>query len=416
MRFYSLPALALCVALTSTAPMTVWAQTVEIRTLDDALRIAEANSPRIRAADARREGATGDRMQAGAWPNPELFVDAENFAGSKEYRGTNNIELTAGLSQRIEIGGKRQARIDAAEAGLTLAAHDRTADQLALRDDVAKAYINALYAARLVALEDDRLKNAQSLAGAIRERVQNGRESPVQSRKTDITLAAAQVASQKAQRELQGNRAALTALLGVSNVALAVNSGWFDRIGDVPDVSPDEAALAENPDFARLNATIAQARAGVDRERAANVPDPTLRAGMRRYNEDGGNALVVGLSIPIPVFDQNSGNILRARQDLNRAEAEADAMRLTLLGNLVRARQTLLAAHSEAEAMGKTIIPAADEAAAAAREGYSAGKFGFLDLLDAQRTQFDVKAQHATALRDYHLARIELMRLVGRTY
>lgn len=412
MRFYSLPALALCVALTSTAT----AQTVEIRTLDDALRIAEANSPRIRAADARREGATGDRMQAGIRPNPELFVDAENFAGNKEYRGTNNIELTAGLSQRIEIGGKRQARIDAAEAGLTLAAHDRNADQLALREDIARAYVNVLYSARLVVLEDERLKNAQSLAGAIRERVQNGRESPIQSRKTDITLAAAQVASQKAQRELQGNRATLTALLGVPSVELAVNSGWFDRIGAVPEVSPDEGALAENPDFARLSATIALARAGVDRERAAGVPDPTLSAGMRRYREDASNALVVGLSIPIPVFDQNSGNILKARQDLNRAEAEADTMRLTLLGSLAKARQTLIAAHREAETIGTTITPAADEAAAAAREGYTAGKFGFLDLLDAQRTQFDVKAQHATALRDYHLARIELMRLVGRTY
>lgn len=82
MRFYSLSALALCVALTSTA----YAQTVEIRTLDDALRIAETNSPRIRAADARREGATGDRMQASAWPNPELFVDAENFAGSVRHQ------------------------------------------------------------------------------------------------------------------------------------------------------------------------------------------------------------------------------------------------------------------------------------------------------------------------------------------
>lgn len=412
MRSLSLFALSICVV----AAIPAFAQPVQIRTLDDAIRVGEANSPRIRAANARREGASGDRMQAGAWPNPELFVDAENFAGSKEYRGTNNIELTAGLSQRIEIGGKRQARIDAADAGLTLASHDRNADQLSLREDIARAYVNTLYSARVVELEGERLKNAQSLAGAVRERVQNGREPPIQSRKTDITLAAAQVASQKAQRELQGNRATLTALLGLPGVELVTNSGWFDRIGDVPDVSPDEAALADNPDFARLSASIAQARAGVDRERAAGVPDPTVRAGMRRYNEDGGNALVVGLSIPIPVFDQNSGNILRARQDLNRAEAEADTMRLTLLGNLARARQTLLAAHGEAETMGKTIIPAADEAAQAAREGYTAGKFGFLDLLDAQRTQFDVKAQHATALKDYHLARIELMRLVGRTY
>lgn len=412
MRFHNLFASAVCVALAVPA----YAQTVEIRTLDDALRIAEANSPRIRAADARREGATGERLQAGVWPNPELFVDAENFAGSKSYSGSNNLELTAGLSQRIEVGGKRQARIDAADAGLVLAAKDREADQLALREDVAKAYVNTLYSARLVALENDRLANARALAGAVRERVQNGREPPIQSRKSDVALASAEVASQKVQREYDGNRSAFASLLGLRTVELVANSGWFDRIGDVPEVAPDENALAENPDFSRLSATIARARAGVDAERAAGVPDPTIRAGMRRYREDDSNALVVGVSIPIPVFDQNSGNILKARQALNQAEAEAETMRLTLLGNLAKARQTLLAAHREAQTMRQTIIPAADETAQAAREGYTAGKFGFLDLLDAQRTQFDVKAQHAAALRDYHLARIDLMRLVGRTY
>lgn len=412
MRSFSLLVPAFCVALTATAQ----AQPVEIRTLDDALRIAEANSPRIRAADARRETATGVRLQAGVWPNPELFVDAENFGGTKEYRGSNSIELTAGLSQKIEIGGKRQARIDAAEAGLILAAKDRDADLLALREDVARSYVNALYSARLVALENDRLTNARALAGAVRERVQNGREPPIQSRKSDVALASAEVASQKVQREYDGNRAAFAALLGSRNIELIANSGWFDRIGDVPEVAPDETALAENPDFSRLNASIALARAGVDAERAANVPDPTVRAGMRRYREDDSSALVIGLSIPIPVFDQNSGNILKARQTLNQAEAEAETMRLTLLGYLAKARQTLIAAHREAETMGKTIIPAADETAQAAHEGYTAGKFGFLDLLDAQRTQFDVKAQHAAALRDYHLSRIELMRLVGRTY
>ncbi|MEL3891679.1 TolC family protein [Ferrovibrio sp. MS7] len=387
-----------------------------IGSLEEALRIGEANSPRLRVAEARREAAGGDRLQAEARPNPELFVDADNFAGSKSYRGSRNIEVAAGISQTIEMGGKREARIGFADAGLALAGHERDVDQLALREEIARGYVSALYAARVVALEGDRLKNAQALAGAVRERVQNGREPPFQARKSEIAQAAAEVATQKAEREYAAVLATLAGSLGVTRIDLANDGGWFERSGALPNVGPDEESLRANPDFSRAGAAIAQARTAIAKEQSAAVPDPTLRAGIRRYNEDDSNAFMVGISIPIPVFDSNRGGIQRARQELVRAEAEADALRLNLLASLAKARQSLQAAHREVEVLSRTIIPAADETYAAAAEGYAAGKFGFLDLLDAQRTQFDVKAQHATALRDYHLARIELMRLAGRTY
>ncbi|WP_428245479.1 TolC family protein [Ferrovibrio sp.] len=389
---------------------------VRIGSLEEALRVGEENSPRLRAAEARREAAGGDRLQAEARPNPELFVDADNFAGSKGYRGSRNIEVAAGISQTIEMGGKREARIGFADAGLALAGIERDVDQLSLREEIARGYVQALYAARVVVLEADRLKNAEALAGAVRERVQNGREPPFQARKSEIAQAAAGVASQKAEREYAAALAGFAGSLGVMRAELASDAGWFERIGSLPNVGPDEATLRANPDFSRATAAAAQARAAIAKEQAAAVPDPTLRAGIRRYNEDDSNAFMVGISIPIPVFDSNRGGIQRARQDLVRAEAEADMLRLNLLASLAKARQTLQAAYREVEALSRTIIPAADETYAAAAEGYAAGKFGFLDLLDAQRTQFDVKAQHATALRDYHLARIELMRLAGRTY
>jgi cobalt-zinc-cadmium efflux system outer membrane protein len=391
-------------------------QVVRIGSLEEALRVGEENSPRLRAAEARREAAGGDRLQAEARPNPELFVDADNFAGSKGYRGSRNIEVAAGISQTIEMGGKREARIGFADAGVALAGIERDVDQLSLREEIARGYVQALYAARVVVLEADRLKNAEALAGAVRERVQNGREPPFQARKSEIAQAAAGVASQKAEREYAAALAGLAGSLGVMRAELAGDAGWFERIGSLPNVGPDEATLRANPDFSRATAAAAQARAAIAKEQAAAVPDPTLRAGIRRYNEDDSNAFMVGISIPIPVFDSNRGGIQRARQDLVRAEAEADMLRLNLLASLAKARQTLQAAYREVEALSRTIIPAADETYAAAAEGYAAGKFGFLDLLDAQRTQFDVKAQHASALRDYHLARIELMRLAGRTY
>lgn len=412
MRLFAFIAISFCVLQAELAD----AQTIQLRNLEDALRIGEESSPRIRAADARRESAGGDRMQAEALPNPELFIDSDGFGGSKDYRGTRKIEVAAGVAQKIELGGKRQARIGIADVGIALATHEQRADHLNFREEIARAFVQALYAARLTALESDRLQNAIALSQAVRERVQNGREPAVQQRKSDITLASAELASQKAQREYQASLSQLGAILGAGPVEVVASTDWFDRIGTVPDIRSGDEALQDNPDFLRLKASIDQARAGIAKEESMAMPDVTMRAGMRRYNEDDSTAFLVGVSIPIPVFDTNRGGIARARQDLIRAEADAQALRLTLLGNLGKARHNILASHREVETMRAIIAPAADESLAAVREGYAAGKFGFLDLLDAQRTQFDVQAQLAIALRDYHLARIELMRLVGRTY
>jgi cobalt-zinc-cadmium efflux system outer membrane protein len=386
-----------------------------VRSLEDALTLGAQHSPRIRAADARVGAAAGDRLQAGAWPNPEVFVDGENFGGSGDYRGTRSLELTAGLAQRIELGGKRQARIDVADAGLKLAEHERNSEILALREEIARAYIEALYAARVSAVESGRLNNARAIASAVRERVRYGREPPVQLGKSEIALASAQVAQQRAFREFQAAEALLAGKIGLPAVQLATDTAWLDRTEKEPEGAGD-LALENNPDYARLAAATVQARAAVTRDEAEAVPDPTVRAGVRRFRETDSSAFLVGISIPLPVFDRNAGAIQRAQQELVRAEAEAEATRLSMRASFVRAREALRAAEREVEVMRSTILPAAEQALAAAQEGYEAGKFGFLDLLDAQRTAFDVNAQLAAALRDYHLSRIELMRLVGRTY
>src|SRR3546814_15290238 len=103
-----------------------------------------------------------------------------------------------------------------------------------------------------------------------------------------------------------------------SDLSLQLQTGWLDEIGAVPDIAPDEASLAVNPKYALITVAIERARAGIAVATAAAVPDPTLRAGFRRYNDDDSSAIVVGVSVPIPVFDRNRGAILEARQSLDR--------------------------------------------------------------------------------------------------
>jgi cobalt-zinc-cadmium efflux system outer membrane protein len=248
----------------------------------------------------------------------------------------------------------------------------------------------------------------------VEARVEAGKEAAIQTQRIDILRTTAAIAAQKARGAYQASLAELAALLNRPPDSLRLQAGWLDQVGEMPDVAPDLESLAMNPKYALISAAIRRAQASVAVATSAAVPDPTLRAGFRRYNDNDSSALVVGLSVPIPVFDRNRGAILEAQQLLIRAEAEQEAARLEILGDLAKSRTAALTAYQQVQTLKSTVEPAANRALSAARDGYQTGKFDFLNLLDAQRTRFEIEEQLAGALEDYHLARIALTSLVGR--
>jgi len=124
-------------------------------------------------------------------------------------------------------------------------------------------------------------------------------------------------------------------------------------------------------------------------------------------------ALVVGFSIPLPAFNRNQGGILEAEHRLTKAEEDRRSAEVRIATALNTAYQQLSAAHAEVSALRQEVLPGAQSAYDAAREGYRLGKFGFLDVLDAQRTLFGAKTQYLLAQADYHKAVAEVERLIG---
>ncbi|MFC7694075.1 TolC family protein [Paeniroseomonas aquatica] len=123
---------------------------------------------------------------------------------------------------------------------------------------------------------------------------------------------------------------------------------------------------------------------------------------------------MLGLSVPLPVFDRNQGNILRAGAELNRAEADAERGRLYLDAALADAERRLDQAWRAADSLRRIVLPAALEAAGFAREGYAEGKFSLLEVLDAQRVLSDVREQLNGSLLEVQQLRADLARLRGR--
>src|SRR3546814_13174178 len=97
---------------------------------------ADARSPRVVAAEAEVEAARGRQRQAGYRFNPILNVDVENFAGTGPYSGLNGLESTVSVNQRLDIGGRRRARMTLADAEF-LAAQYRL--EIVRADQIARA-------------------------------------------------------------------------------------------------------------------------------------------------------------------------------------------------------------------------------------------------------------------------------------
>jgi cobalt-zinc-cadmium efflux system outer membrane protein len=362
MRLHHAVALAMSIAGAPAA----WAQTTPAATSsflhttsltpDAAIALALDAAPRGQAARARLLAAAGAVDQADTSPNPEIGIEMENVAGTGPYRDFRSSERTYSLSQTVELGGKRTRRTDVARAAHDAAAADLALARLDLAREVRLAFSEMVAATRRVDLARDGLRLAVAVQEAIKARVEAGREAPIQAGRADIARRQAQLALDQASRRLTNGRQVLAGLTGLSAAALTVEDAWFTRIG-----TDDPAAAGEAVDLRRRQADVARGRAELSVEQAKPIPDVTLSAGFRQFRESRDSAFLVGVSVPIPIFDSNRGGIARARAELVAAEADLAAERIDLDRRRDAARTNLAAARDSARALQDSIIPTAEQ-------------------------------------------------------
>ena len=246
------------------------------------------------------------------------------------------------------------------------------------------------------------------LKGSKRERLPHWRKFRLKSALTTMRIEMAQT-----EREMETARKRLAATWGSLSPAFEKVSGEFDTLAPIPEQEQIQSLISQNPDIARWETEIAKARAAIKLNDANAIPDVTLGAGPRYFNETNDNALVMGISMPIPLFNRNQGERLEARHNLSKAEEQRKAAHIKVLMDLAQAYQELSSAYLSAAALKENALPGAQSAFDAAQEGYREGKFSYLQVIDAQRTFFEIKRQYVTALADYHKAKANIERLIG---
>jgi len=385
-------------------------------TMGAALQRALATSPRLTAAERNVGIARGQRIQSGALINPEISYDQDDSFGSGAYRGTRSAESALQISQMFELWGKRDARIAAGQAGLDTAAIERQAVRLEVLSEAAIAFLNVLGLQRRIEILDEQVDAIDKLTPLLQRRVDAGASSIAETGRAEVASALVKADRERTKASLATARRELAILIGDTAPKFSAVSGRLDSIGRPPSFQAVVTAIDANPQLVRWQAIYAQRNAQLILARLKPYPDVNLSVGWRRYNETGDNAVRLAVSVPIPLFDQNQGNILSAQESLAKTAAERKANRNTLIVLAGRAYDTLQGSLRELAILRETGIPKARDASAAIFEGYGQGRYSLLEVLDAQASVALARLREQEAQQNFHVAVATIEGLVGNPF
>ncbi|KDC32808.1 cobalt-zinc-cadmium resistance protein CzcC domain protein [Bordetella bronchiseptica F4563] len=378
-----------------------------VLTLEHAIEIGLARSPVLSAARNQAEAKRGLLDQAGLLPNPSIDLSVDDHQ-----RATRTT--TTMINIPVEIGGKRAARKRAASLDRDISTRDIDTVRAEVRAQVVARFFEVAIAQETVRVSKDMARIAQEAYEMARKRVESGKAAPLERSRAEIEMANARIETRSAETSLANSITALAILLGDVTPSF---SGVGVRIDDMPtrpSLDDLKAELSQSPRINAARLAVDLGKAEVDVERTKRYPDITVGVGMARDNEMGRNRAQFGISIPLPLFDRNQGNIYAATMQSYRAQDLLRDIEMRMTSELLQAVSRYDLAAASAREYRDAVLPRAEEAYQVARKGFEAGKMNYLEVLDAQRALSQANIAYLTVLSDSFQSRSEIDRVLGR--
>lgn len=375
-------------------------------TLESALQSAFADNPDLAAAQWEIDIAQGGRQQAGLIPNPVASWDAEDTRRSTR---TTTLKLT----QTLELGGKRGARIDVASRAQDAAAQELEQRRNLLRAEVIDGFYGALRAQERLELAQRSVALAERGLVVANGRVTAGKSSPVEATRAQVQLSEIRLERSRAEIGVTDAYRRLAAITGNANTDFQRVEAGASAIPALPSTTQLLARLDNTAELRLAELQIQQREAGLGLEKALRIPDLDVSIGSQYDASVRERVNLVGVSMPIPLFNRNQGNVLAASRRADQARDLRNATELRLRTETRQALDLWSTANSEVRAFNQVILPAAQSAVDSATRGFEMGKFNFLDVLDAQRTLIAARTQYLAALAQATDAWVRIERIYG---
>ncbi|MCB2181053.1 MAG: TolC family protein [Desulfobulbaceae bacterium] len=382
-------------------------------TLQDAIQAALANNHDVSAALHEINARESAASQEGLLRNPTFFSEFEEFGGTGDFSGDDVLGTTVGISQEIQLAGKRTKRRHVAEHETRIARLELQAKILSLTSDVKKKFLRVHFLEQGLLLEKENIALLQDALNVVSRQISLGDISPLDERKAIVELALAKASLARSQRELDMARVELASSWGSTEVSFDQVEFVDQKVQPLPSINDLWQTALNHPEIQIRRTQVERLKASYALAKAEAVPDLEIEGGVQYFNESDDHAFFVGISIPIPVFDQNRGGIREASANIKVGEKELDSNTLSIRTELSMLLGRLQILEAERATTETTLIPAAFDAYEALKRAYQAGEKEYLELLDSQRTLLEVRRGNLLLEMEYHETITDLEKIAG---
>jgi len=370
--------------------------------LDTAVYRALTQSLTLNVAHHQSQSSRYQVKQARLPPNPAFSYEVENFAGNNNWKGWNNREERYFYSQLFETAGKRHLRTQAAsyQYYANLVGYD--VSKLIVLNRLSRSFIAVVAAQELLKVSQDQTEIAKEVLRIATKKVEAGKVSLIQQNKAEVAYSTSIIAIERARVELINAKKRLSLIWAQACPDFEKAVFPFYTISNPVSFEQCLADLCDQPEIVQSLYTQLNAKKNWHLEKAKSIPDVTLQVGYKANYEEKNQGMIAGISIPIPLFDRNQGNIGRAYYDMLKTGDQGRQLWLVLESRLAILHEELVRAYEEANRIKNISLPSATQAFELAQKGYREGKFEYLEVLDAQRTLFEIRERYIQSLVNYH--------------
>lgn len=391
----------------SSVPSSILDSLNELR-VEDAIGIAIENNPQLRAAGYRIDAASGRVVQAGLYPNPSLSFSGESIGADSGSGG----ETAYVIEQEIVLGDKLQRARDVARSDRSAAQAAFVAQEFAIATQVSGAYFKAVSAREQLTNHQELAALSTQLLDSVRSRVDAGSATETDRLRAEVINEQSQLELESAQYQLESAMRVLSSAIGLEQ---AIDLPLVSLIDSLPVVQSYEEIIASTLES---NSKVSHARIAIERARNAHklaqadsTPSLIASIGPRYSDIDQETTMDVGLSLEIPLFDRNQGEIKATLSERLSAAADLQSVQLELLALVAEAWSDYQSSHSSAARYRELILPKAQQTFEMTQQAYQSGKVDYLRLLDAQQVVIESRLVYIRALEQLHQAAAMLNQL-----
>jgi cobalt-zinc-cadmium efflux system outer membrane protein len=384
-----------------------------VLTLEGAIRVALESNPELRASGARVEAAAGRAYQAKKWTNPDLQLNADEWPVGGSGRGFSDAIQTIGISQTLPYPGKKSLDKQIGGAGVKLSEAELAVRRTEIVRDVKAGFARVLASERLVEVSTQLVAVAESSATTARKRVEAGAAPDQEQLRAEVQLEQARSELTEFERELAIARQMFATILGRPELKNARLSGALaDRPRPGLMGGGVEESLARHPSAVAAQANLDRAELEYRRARLEPYPDVKVGVSGGVLGETDQSIIQLGFSLPLPILDGSKGKKQEAQANVRVADAELQAVRQQLEREWANAQKRYHTAADQVARYRERVLPKADEALRLVQTGFEQGKFGFIDLVDTQRTTAEVRLAYQQKLLELNVAEAEVEALL----